>query len=126
MNALLLQLVAHVSSVLLVLPAGWCNGLDNAQAGSASAKPTCCHRSQHSEPAPSQKIPLEPAARCCCDWDATLPEKSLPPDEVSSPALFAVADLSFSNAALPMRDKVLDFPRASGPPLHVLQCVWLC
>lgn len=126
MNALFLPLIAHVSSLLLVLPAGWCNSLASAPAEAAPAKATCCHQAPQEKPAESHETPAQPSARCCCDWDATLPEKSLLPDDVSSLALFTLADLSLSFAAVPGRGNVLKAPYSLGPPLHVLQCVWLC
>jgi hypothetical protein len=120
-----------VCSLPLVLPRGWCcifaGPVKVARTTAAPPRLGCCCCSGWplaSEP--RQPDPPRPVKHCpCSDRDTTLPygpEKGdpdlLPSGSVIGPALSvgAVAALVETVPALPFLP----------PPLHVLNCLWLC
>ena len=130
MNHLLLQIVALASSVLLTLPVGWCNRSAALTAADHPSVPSCCSsacagtESRHLEGAAVPRGPL-PAEDCCCQWEATVPQKTLPAEADSGlllPTAFALA----GHAPGPRVVAVTTSPNRSGPRLHVLHCVWRC
>lgn len=146
---------AVLCSLLLALPSGWCCMLGMSVDGAARAglahhdrlpgelpgpvspqPKSCCHRAATPQlPASGTDGcphgPTSPNSSCGCTPEAVVLVKSVSVDELSAVAPMALlpADLlaaidphgqSIQHAAPPL----LLF--ASGPSLHVLQCVWLC
>jgi hypothetical protein len=121
------------TSLVLVLPPGWCRFvclpiIRSAKAESPQSHGGCCdlcHRQDREEPAPEPPKP-PPPSRCCCyelDW-----LKPTPPKKIE-------ADLSLAAYLTPMHDLPPRAVRPDGlglslpgpsPPLHILKCVWLC
>src|SRR5262245_17211021 len=92
MKALLLQLVALGSSLVLALPPGWCGCV--TQRGDAQREPArdaCCHRPAGGQPRGSGHAPVCPGVQCC-SRDATVPEKSVQPDETPRSVLSPATD----------------------------------
>jgi hypothetical protein len=124
MNSLLLQFVALGTSLVLALPAGWCGlFVRNGQAKCMPAKATCCHGPASSEPS---KAPAQPSVQCCCQRDATLPEKPIQWDDAGRVVMPVVVDPLAPDLALLATNLTALAPISTGPPLHVLQCVWRC
>lgn len=127
MNSFLLKLVAVASSLVLALPPGWCSGfMRHEGAVPAPAKTACCHQTAKDQPSGSKQPPAAPAVECCCQREATVPEKSAQPTEVSSLALPLVADDALADLSVLARGEAAAAPFRSGPRPHALQCVWRC
>lgn len=127
MKSVLLQLVAAASSLVLALPPGWCGAfLRHDRAEPAPVQATCCHRTAQRHPSNSEQVPVRPTVECCCQREATVPEKSVPPTEVSTLALPLVADNALADLSVLARGEAAAAPFRSGPRLHALQCVWRC
>lgn len=128
MTAILQQLVAVVTSLILALPPGSCSVfVHNDRADSAPVKKaSCCHKTAPKPPCDSGDSPTKPSVKCCCERDAAMPEKSVQPTETHDLAFNLVANhvplnigsLFGSDAAFP--------PVRSGPSLQILLCVWRC
>lgn len=70
--------------------------------------------------------PSRPSIKCCCVYDATLPEKSVPPtNSIGSTLVVAVDSLSLNFGTQVMKATYFD-PLPSGPPLQILLCAWCC
>ena len=114
------------SSLLLVLPPGWCCLLPRAAAPKNELPPCCrpcCDGAKHSEPV--TPAPLPPGRCPCSDRQSIAPDVAklvlaVPFLTAPAPAL----DLAVSPVA------VDDLLLASGPSLdlslHLVHCVWLC
>lgn len=125
-----LRFIAMLCCVNLALPPGWCSMAfpPHAQPPAAAKHGGCCKLcgcKDREEPPPAAPKPVPPA-RCCCyelDWlkpplpvtvqlDGGLVALLPPPDAIpAEPSLRLVSDLAI---------------RGPSPPLHVLNCVWLC
>jgi hypothetical protein len=126
MNPLLQQLVAVAGSLVLAIPPGWCCGsVPSVPADSAPVRSTCCHHAAKNLPTKSKQPLAPPTVQCCCQRDATAPEKST----TISDATVMVVPLIVSVPGDPdgqawcAKESILHLP---GPRLHVLQCVWRC
>jgi hypothetical protein len=127
MNSLLLQFVALGTSLVLALPPGWCSFcVRPSESKSVPAKATCCHRPASKHPADSSKAPARPSVQCCCLRDATLPEKPIQQDDSTGLTLPVVADHVALDLVSTTAGVAALAPISTGPPLHVLQCVWRC
>src|SRR5436305_11277607 len=92
MQSLLLQLVVAANSLALVLPPGWCGSfVRHDRKVPAPVRATCCHQPVQDCPPRSERPPAHPGVRCCCERDATAPEKPVQPaeDPPSLPPLVA-------------------------------------
>ncbi|MEQ8787876.1 MAG: hypothetical protein RIC55_16340 [Pirellulaceae bacterium] len=124
MPALLMKLLIVAQVALLALPVGWCCAGGRATSmWEVSPTKGCC--ASQAAPQHERSRPSPPAARCCCQRNVLLPATivKLPQGEVAS------LDRIFSPAAH-LRAISLEGPISfscdTGPPLHVLQCVWRC
>lgn len=127
MNSFLLQLVALASSVVLALPPGWCSGfMRHDRAEPAPVQTTCCQRTAHDKPSEQEETPVDSSVQCCCERDATLPEKSVQPTDTPALALPLVAGAILADLSRNAGGEAAETPFPSGPRLHVLQCVWRC
>jgi hypothetical protein len=124
MHSWLLQLVALGTSLVLALPPGWCGFfMHRGQAKCIPAEATCCRRP---DPSRSSKAPVRPSVQCCCLQDAVLPQRPIAWDGAASVVLPVVADSLPLGGVSPTAAAAALEPLATGPPLHVLQCVWRC
>lgn len=131
MRALLLNTIVLANALLVALPPGWCRGVcvDRQPAAAtqpAPAKPTCCQRAQTCPAPESDQAPARPAARCCCSYDATAPEKVTASTDHAWAALPLIAGVLCPELSSPVSHFEAQPPDPSGPPLRVLQCVWRC
>jgi hypothetical protein len=121
-------------SLLLALPPGWCcyfpggrTYSENACAGTVNVR-SCCKNQAH--PAPSNQEP-EPKQPFNCPCDERL---STPLEHSQACALdIALPTLVAPVAAIPalLGNRCVGFvgatsSRAGEPPLHLLNCLWLC
>src|SRR5262249_37673917 len=111
----LLTSLVLASSLILVLPRGWCC-IFAALTAKAVPAPLCCCSSDHQADPPLSR----PAKRCpCADRDTVLPQH----DDAPAPDLPPVA-------AVPPSPPPLARPAPPGPgpppPLLLLKCRWLC
>lgn len=131
-----LRSLVLVCATLQILPSGWicCCGdraaccLAPRSEGQAAGKRRCCCCQRESAPPTTDTAPqpAHQARLCCCHSESSdLPQK---PDLNLLPPVVAFLALP---AAVPPVDAHLRAGRpaafvAPSPPLHVLQCVWLC
>ena len=121
-----------VCSLPLLLPRGWCcifaGPVQVALAEPPPVRPGCCCCCTGEPPStePLLPDPPRPVKHCpCYDRDTTLPsgpEKEAP-DLLPSGAVIGPAPLEGPPAALVETVPSLPF---LPPPLHVLNCLWLC
>ena len=125
MGSIFSRILVLVCALPLIVPPGWC-----CQFGCCAdpvpqrteAKPHCCrHQSQEQTPA----RPAPEAPKPCCELKPATPPKdhsfdvtpalaNLPP-AIDVPLAQQVTSPATEPAAVPLL-----------PPLHLLQCVWLC
>ena len=122
MKTLLLQLVVLGQVMALLLPAGACSALAADQGVPAPQKPACCQRQAPASEQPD--CPGRPAARCCCERDATVSrdDVQLTRDLAVSPSVAAPVDTV--EAAIATWSPVT--PDGTDPPRHLMLCVWRC
>jgi hypothetical protein len=142
MKLWLFRVLLLVSTVGMVLPAGWCCSSVRGelfQSGQAQAakdqaaqpKRACCQRSCCQRRAVRKTtdcggVPGRPSVRCCCQRDAALQAKRVQQSVMPTVILpIPVSEL------LPVLPSVCDgapsdWLLGEGPPLHLLQCVWRC
>ena len=86
------------------------------------AKVTCCHSEPTSPAGPA--LPTEPVNDCCCQ-QSTIPTSSVEVrhSELESSLPFVV--LAEPKATLTTSSRRTHHFAVTGPPLHLLQCVWL-
>lgn len=127
MNVFLHQLLAVATSLILALPPGSCGVFRHQdRAETAPVKASCCHTTTSDRPCDSDKAPSQPSVKCCCAYDATLPEKSAQPtNSIDSAFVVAVDSLSLNGGSQVMAVTELA-PLPAGPPLQILLCVWRC
>lgn len=118
----------------LALPKGWCCYLDQVASWlplqKASAPVSCCCADMKAEPAPADSEQAPPSEKpnprfCCCDNLISLAKVSQ--DNVDSElplSLDTVATEALSLVSKPVEPAYRFAP--DDPPLHILQCVWLC
>jgi hypothetical protein len=128
MTVFLQQLVAVVTSLILVLPPGSCSVfVHNDRADSAPVKKvSCCHKTAPKPPCDSGNSPGKPSVKCCCERDAALPEKLVQPIETHDLALAVLADHVPVNVGSLFGGDVEFTPVCFGPSLQILLCVWRC
>jgi hypothetical protein len=126
MKSVLLQLLAVANSAVLALPPGWCGAfMRHDRVQPAPVQATCCHRAAQGHPSKSEQVPSRPTVECCCQRDATVPEKPVHLPDAPPLALPLVADIPAMLVGQPHGETAGVFV-SPGPPLHVLQCVWRC
>lgn len=127
MNSVCHQLLAVATSLVLALPPGSCGVFRHQeQAEPAPVKVSCCHTTVPGHPCDSSQSPSRPSVKCCCTYDATLPEKSAPPTNSVASAFIVAVDSRPLNVGR-QNITATDFaPLPSGPPLQILLCVWRC
>jgi|SRR5579872_417916 len=119
----LFSLVLILAAGSFGLPAGWCCRAPTARTEfkAAPIQGYCGHK------LPRAPAPVGPVRTCCCPLESA----ASPPVKAQSPApshwlLFTAGDpadeLSLASAPAAPLPLLAD----SGPPLRVLQCVWLC
>jgi len=133
------QLLALVSAFTLALPPCWCCSLLSQSACCRPTAPqattitdqplpeTCCCCALPSEPAEPKSDqpakPKPPERKHCCERSSTVLIKSF---QLEPPVLVVwfddCAQENWSDTLYPTRQAAL----APGPPLHLLNCVWLC
>jgi hypothetical protein len=126
MNAFLHQLVAIATSLVLVLPPGFCGVLVRQRNDEAiPVKASCCHRTPPDHPSDLKKAPAKPSFQCCCARDARLVEEPVQQTDAPNLVLPVANDhaLVLGSVAGGELAPALDY---SGPRLHVLHCVWRC
>jgi hypothetical protein len=126
MNSLLQQLVAIAGSLILAIPPGWCCGsLPVVPADFTPVRSTCCHHTTKNRPNQSKPPVAPPTIKCCCQRDATAPEKSIPKAEAAALVVALLVNMpgDLDAQACWATESILHLP---GPRLHVLQCVWRC
>jgi len=129
-GALVKSLVV-LQTLLLALPPGWCCAAASAESAPFVNEGRWCCQALGQEiestgrPPDSHSPPRRPAAECCCPREATAPQKTAPPANDSALPVFAVAPVSVARLTeLPAQSATGVWP--GDPPLHVLQCEWLC
>lgn len=121
------------SCLVLTMPQGWCSYFPAlcAKLKGESAKKAhggCCDlcRCKDSErPPPEPEAPSAPSW-CCCyelDWLKPTPPLSVEPDLVPVGFLGPVVAIPASTSN-PLEPGQIIF--GPSPPVHVLNCVWLC
>ncbi|MBI2806609.1 MAG: hypothetical protein HYX68_16635 [Planctomycetes bacterium] len=128
MTAILQQLIAVVTSLILALPPGsCCVFVQNGPVDSTPVKKaSCCHKTAPKPPCDSGKSPAKPSVKCCCERDAALPENSVQTAETHDLAFNVVADHVPLNVGSLIGDDAEFAPVRSGPSLQILLCVWRC
>lgn len=95
-------------------------------AGSDTPLSPCC-RGKQSSPTRPGKAPVRSAVRCCCLWDAVRSQTTVV--ERLTASVYLPADAShgcgLECGVCAVLDGISQFD-ASGPPVRLLQCVWLC
>lgn len=133
MGRFALRTLLTLSCLVVLMPQGWCNYVP-ALCGKVKAEEPkkahggCCDLCQckdREKPPPEPEAP-SPPSRCCCyelDW--------LKPN----PPLLVKADLPLVGFIVPVvgnpacADMLLEpglTIHVPSPPIHVLNCVWLC
>jgi hypothetical protein len=126
----------------LAFPPGWCCmiPLPAAQAEesetddgpAASSAPCCCCKKKEPVPASAPAQPVQDAPRPCptgkCPWlerDTTAPShpEQFHPD-YSVVAVIPMVDAAHTPAVEPEEVSLRALP--ASPPIHVIDCVWLC
>jgi hypothetical protein len=126
MKSALLRIVVCAISLVLALPPGWCGTfLPHDRAEPAPVQGTCCHRTAQGSPPEPKQPPARQTVECCCQRDATVPEKPVQTLDAPALALPLLADTSPGLVEEADRDTA-SFLLQPGPRLHVLQCVWRC
>jgi hypothetical protein len=127
MAPLLIQLAAIATSLVLVLPPGWCAvWAQHDVLQRQTIKKTCCHSAGENRPCEAPGTPADPpSGKCCCSWDATVPNEPVKVADAASSPLLIVAEAAIKplGQVSGIADNPLDL---SGPRLHVLHCVWRC
>jgi hypothetical protein len=121
MNSAFAHIVAFAAALLLAIPPGTCK-LFAEQAEKVPAKVTCCGEKGQGE---DDSGPVQPEAKCCCSKDSTAPIVPVKVEAASGlilPISTAADLLPASVTSVRANGSSVD----PGPPLHVLQCVWLC
>lgn len=121
MKAVVSKTVALIAALVLALPPGLCCGMGWVSAKSSPPKKSCCH--QAAPASESQPAPARPQTECCCSIKATVPNSSVQTPDASVAGMF---DLPLAAAAV-AADRALSVVPVvtpTGPPLHVLHCVW--
>jgi len=136
MKLYLFKLVTLLSTVGMVLPAGWCCGAlrqeraPAAVANAASGKSACCQRSCCQKRQPVQRsipgrMPACPNFQCCCQRDAALPVKRVQGSHAPTLAVpVAIREVTIVSGPSLAWKALSHFPE--GPSTHLLQCVWRC
>jgi hypothetical protein len=121
MGSVFTQVAAVVTSLILALPPGWCGGFTRPE---KPAKSSCCHAGDRL-PCHSPDSPVAPGGKCCCWWDATTPNEPVRLGNTVALAVSIVGEKLAHQIDRSVAIEQLPIYR-SGPPLHVLHCVWRC
>jgi hypothetical protein len=137
MKLYLFKLVTLLSTVSMVLPAGWCcvsfaqerapaACSESAPGKSACCQRSCCQRRQPIQRSNPVRIPACPKLQCCCQRDAALPVKRVQRSQAPTLAVpVAIREVTIAaGPSLAWMTTLSPFPE--GPPTHLLQCVWRC
>jgi hypothetical protein len=120
------HLLAHLCSLMLLAPAGWCcmEVLPQANAEESAAPKACCRCAQEVPPRGSEPEQTPPQDKCpCAERQSTTPVAAEKPQPaVALPAPLPIVAISLSDQATAPEVSV-PFP---GGSLHVWNCVWLC
>lgn len=130
MNAVVFQIVVLANALLVALPPGWCC---QDWAPGEAAKPvavSCCGARLERPSLPSES-PSKPAeAECCCDRNATVSFRNVADkDDLRDAALWLAVAVPeptqprIGSPAVVVEQRVY---RDAGPPINILNCVWLC
>lgn len=132
------------NALLLAMPPGWCCRDWTVRDAAPAPAASCCHartaghasspgHTQHAQAqeAPSRDVapaqPALPKIQCCCLREAPTPPRVTFDAQTQIYLVLSPApslDLTAEGAAVArVGDAVF---HNAGPPLHVLQCVWLC
>ena len=130
MSLLLVKAVALFSAVLLALPTGWCCGAWQAHvAPDADMRPACPACSPHL-PTDPDTAPSRDGTDCTCDLQtAALLKQSV---RLLAGDLDGVAAAHTGPVSVWREpgERLITLPEPAGnrtgPPLHVLKCVWRC
>src|SRR5262245_36771913 len=85
------QLAAIATCLVLALPPGWCAVLTR-HGGPQPAKKSCCHPDEESRPCEGPRPPAAPMGKCCCAWDATVPNDPVKVPDGGTLPLLIVAE----------------------------------
>lgn len=126
MRSLLVPALTLATSLVLALPPGWCGAwMQHDAAQSQPVMKTCCHPAADSQPCEAPGTPTDPpAGKCCCSWDATVPNEPVRPADAASLPLAIVAEQA--TEPFGQVSGIADPLDLAGPRLHVLHCVWRC
>lgn len=126
MKVLLLKLFVLGEAVLLAAPPAACcvDFRPNLPKTAALGGSCCRHEAPQPVESPQRKHPQP--SQCCCRYDAVpRSEQTSPGDLHSLPAA-----ANWIEVQPPQSEPLIARPIAEvidpGPPLHVIQCVWLC
>ena len=154
MTTLLVKFVASASTLMLLLPAGWCRGWDCCQTKATSvavstessatdalaadthhSRGSCCQKHAATAPEHSENLTVEyvratsPAhstANCCCTQGKQATDKvAAANDLLVSPLATIAPAVAIERDQLPLAAVVVS-PCDAGPPLRILHCVWRC
>lgn len=121
MHAFLGQLPALIAAAVLALPPSFCC-FPGGEATKATPPKSCCQKSSgssHQQPAPQC-----PQGGCCCERHAVAPPDIFQRPDAATFAIFPAAS-TFSEQTAPQAAVATTVILPTGPPLHVLNCVWL-
>ena len=131
MYIFLLRLVIVSNALALFLPPGHC--CVTLPRRTADQPMSCCrhgaahHEAAHKEGAltPGHGAPTDSPVYCCCHRDAVPTGEPALPDKLSASVVDSNVGAETSIHCFTARAPAqADF--CTGPPRHVLQCVWLC
>src|SRR5262245_4152137 len=112
------------SSFLLVLPRGWCCIVAALGAKAQLTKRCCCQPPEGFDPhVPAQPKPVKPCP--CAERNTITPEHpDLPPAKLLPYDVPAAAAAPLPHLC-PFVEPLSSWS-AHGPPLQILNCIWLC
>ena len=125
MDILRAQIVALVSSVALVLPPGWCQGLCPVLDGPDQETARCCDLGPLEQPFGSEERPNSPIADCCCSLDTIVHPKTELPFDLQGIAGATSVLINDKPFAINSKCSSISF-HTSAIPIHVFTCVWRC
>ena len=123
MHPLLGKISALSAALLLALPPGFCCFAVAGTAAKGSPPKSCCQKSaaRHSDQQPAQHCPH---GATCCERHGVNPPDAVQISDLQSQGIVAAVPALPLPAVGLNADPGVVLPH-TGPPLHVLHCVWL-
>ena len=121
MHALMGYLPALIAAAVLALPPSFCC-FPGVEAAKAAPAKSCCQKTAGSSH--QHSAPQCPQRACCCERHAVAPPDIVQPPHAATVAIIPAA-LMLSDLAAPRTVVATVAVLPTGPPLHVLHCVWV-